>query len=107
MIVPETAPTANRIANAFDQRRASAQPGRVAGPQVQPLGGQHHHRQPDAEDREGEVERQRRPHLGAAGDEVAHGGGGSVGSERTGGRPPHPRAAARPGRSGFSCRGPG
>ena len=24
MIVPDTAPTANRIANAFDQRRASA-----------------------------------------------------------------------------------
>ena len=29
------------------------EPGRVAGPQVQALGGQHHHRQADAEDGEG------------------------------------------------------
>src|SRR6185503_15593397 len=48
-------------------------PGRVAGPQVEALGGEHHDRQADAEDREGEVEGQGRAHLRPARDEVVHG----------------------------------
>ena len=65
MIVPEAAPTANRIANTFDQRRASARHVGIAGTQMHPLGGQHHQRQPDPEHREEQMKAQRRSHLPA------------------------------------------
>ena len=70
MIVPDAAPTANRIANTFDQRRASARQVGIPGTQMHPLRNQHHQRQPNPEHREEQVKTQRRPHLPATSRQV-------------------------------------
>ena len=71
-IVPETAPTANRIAIALRPGARELVVGAVARAQPQPFGDEDQQRQADAERGEDEVERQRRPHLRAGGDQVVH-----------------------------------
>ena len=68
--MPETAPTAKRMANAFGPATGEGQIDRVAGPQPEPLGDEQQERQPHAEHGEDDVEGERGAHLGASGEKI-------------------------------------
>src|SRR5438309_1876379 len=59
--VPDTAPTANRIPKALDQRR-EVQPDLVLCSQPEPFRDEHQQRQADTQDREHDVEGEGRAH---------------------------------------------